>query len=108
MAERERGSRPSSGAGDVLALYRRFGYDPVGLAAGTERFLDDTEALYLGELERLLADVVGVPLAHAGPQDVARLLRAPDYDVGFPGERALPALRATLAGWASTSTPSAT
>jgi len=97
-AERERELTAELGADDVLTLYHRFGYDPVGLSTHTEAFLRDTETLYLGELERMLHDRVGVPLADAGPQDVSRLLRAPEFDAGFPGQRAVPALRETLAG----------
>ena len=39
-----------------------------------------------------------MPLAAAAPPDLARLWRAPEFDPAFAPERALPALRATLAG----------
>jgi hypothetical protein len=45
-----------------------------------------------------LRDRVGVPLAGAAVSDLARLWRAPRFDAAFTPGRALPALRATLAG----------
>jgi hypothetical protein len=96
LAERERELAGDLGADTVRALYERFGYDPAGLATATEAFLDATESLYRRELERMLRQRMGVALEDAGPSDLSRLLRAPEFDAGFPGQRALPALRATL------------
>ena len=39
-----------------------------------------------------------MPLDSAGPQDVSRLWRAPEFDTAFAADRALPALRGTLEG----------
>ncbi len=47
---------------------------------------------------RLRSARSGLSLDAASPADLARLWRAPEFDAGFPPERALPALRATLAG----------
>ncbi len=96
-AERERELTAELGAASVLDLYERFGYRPRPLHEKTGAFLEATEALYLGELERALRARVGVALEDAGPADISRLLRAPEFDAGFPSQRALPALRATLA-----------
>ncbi len=96
VVERERELTAELGAGSVLELYERFGYRPRELHAKTAAFLEATEALYLGELERMLRARVGVALEDAGPADISRLLRAPEFDDGFPSARALPALRATL------------
>jgi hypothetical protein len=96
VVERERELTAELGAGSVLELYERFGYRPRELHAKTDAFLEATEALYLGELERLLRARVGVSLEDAGPADISRLMRAPEFDAGFPSARALPALRATL------------
>jgi hypothetical protein len=98
LAERERVLTSQLGAPTVLSLYERLGFDPAGLAASTDTFLTDTESLYRDELDRQLRSRLGVPLDAAGPSDLARLMRAPEFDAGFPGERALPALRETLAG----------
>jgi hypothetical protein len=96
VAERERELTARLGADSVLDLYTRFGYRPRELHAKTEAFLEQTEALYLAELERALRARVGIDLDQAGPADINRLMRAPEFDPGFPAVRALPALRATL------------
>ena len=98
LAERERVLAAELGAPTVLSLYERLGFDPAGLAARTEAFLADTESLYTDELDRQLRSRLGVSLGEAGPSDLSRLMRAPEFDAGFPGERALPALRETLTG----------
>jgi hypothetical protein len=84
--------------GSVLALYDGFGYAPQKLMAATNAFLDSTDDLYHDHVDRQLRRRLGVPLAEAGPPDLARLWRAPEFDAAFAPERALPALRATLAG----------
>jgi hypothetical protein len=98
MAMRQRDLLPDLGAGTMLELYRRFGYRPQELEEQTNAFLRDTEALYRDEVDRALRRRVGLTLEMAGPQDLARLWRAPEYDQTFPAERAVHALRATLAG----------
>jgi hypothetical protein len=96
--ERERELASELGAPSVRALYERFGYDPAGLAVRTERFISATESLYRRELDRALRERVGIDPAEATAADVARLMRAPGFDAGFPPDRAVPALRATLEG----------
>jgi hypothetical protein len=98
VALRERELTAELGAPSVLQLYERFGFDPAGLRAHTDAFLEETEALYLNELERMLRDRLGVALEEARPPDLTRLFRAPEFDTAFPLDRAVPALRATLAG----------
>jgi hypothetical protein len=85
------------GHASTLAMYKRFGLDPVGLRAQTDAFLEATEGLYRRELERVLRERLGLALADASPADVNRLLRAPELDRAYPSDRAVPALRATLA-----------
>jgi hypothetical protein len=97
VVDRERELTGELGAGSVIDLYEGYGYRPRELHAKTEAFLAGTEGLYLQELERALRSRVGVGLEDAGPADLSRLLRAPEFDAGFPSGRALPALRATLA-----------
>jgi hypothetical protein len=84
--------------GPVLALYDRFEYAPRKLQAATDAFLDATDDLYRHHADLQLRRRLGVPLGDAGPPDLARLWRAPEFDAAFAPERALPALRATLAG----------
>jgi hypothetical protein len=98
VALRERELTTELGASSVLELYERFGFDPAGLRAGTDAFLDRTESLYRRELERQLHDRMGMAVEEAGPADLGRLFRAPEFDAAFPRDRAVPALRATLAG----------
>jgi hypothetical protein len=80
----------------VLGLYEGFGYDPVALSRQTEAFLGETESLYRAVMEPELRRRTGVGLDDATPADVARMFRAPEWDRGFPLDRAVPALRATL------------
>ena len=47
-------------------------------------------------MDARLRQTLGLGLDDASPADLARLWRAPEFDRGFPPERALPALRATL------------
>jgi hypothetical protein len=97
IAERERELTREAGASTVLALYEGFGYDPAGLHAQTQAFLDETEPLYRRRMDALLRERLGMGLDEAAPPDLARLLRAPEFDAGFRPDQALPALRATLA-----------
>jgi hypothetical protein len=86
------------GADSTLALYERFGYAPRTLHAATSAFLRDTDELYRRTLDEELRRRVGVALRDAGPPDLARLWRAPEFDAAFASDRAVPALRATLKG----------
>ena len=81
----------------VLALYESLGWDPRGLGEHTAAFLADTEALYVNTIEPMLEQRLGMRLADTAPCDMGRLWRAPEYDRAFPAERAVPALRETLA-----------
>ena len=91
-AARPGAGRRSWAPDSTLELYEGLDYDPVGLGRQAESFLDETEELYRRELGRALRDRVGVELERAGPQDVSRLWRAPEFDRGFPANEALPAL----------------
>ena len=97
-ADRERELTADLGAATVLELYEGFGYDPVGLERSTSAFLADTEALYRTHIDGALRQRVGLGLDDAAVPDFARLWRAPEFDTGFDSARAVPALRATLAG----------
>jgi hypothetical protein len=82
--------------GSYLDLYSSFGVELEPLASQCDRFLADTEELYVAAFDRLLRARVGVPLEEAHSFDVARLMRAQDWDDAFPADRMLPALDATL------------
>jgi hypothetical protein len=86
------------GSPTLRALYEGFGWDLDGLLAMTEDVIAQTERLHERELDRALRSRVGLPLDAAGPQDVSRLWRAPEFDTAFAADRALPALRGTLEG----------
>ncbi len=98
ITETERALTRDVGADTVLELYTRFGYDPIALHRSTSQLLEDTEDLYRTHMDARLRQTLGLGLDEASPADLARLWRAPEFDRGFPPERALPALRATLAG----------
>jgi hypothetical protein len=97
MAEVRRAATADLGADTYLELYRRFGFPLDELAAQCERFLVDTEDLYVRALDALFRQRVGLPLEEAKRWDVPRLFRANEWDTGFPAEAMLPALEGTLA-----------
>lgn len=97
IAERERQLTAEVGAPTVLALYESVGYDPVSLHRHTQAFLAETEDLYHERADEMLRERLGIGLQDATPPDLVRLFRAPEFDSGFRPERAVPALRATLA-----------
>lgn len=98
ITETERRLTREVGSESVLALYTRYGFDPVGLHAQTTQFLEETEDLYRERMDERLRSTLGLSLDDASPADLARVWRAPEFDRGFPSDRALPALRATLEG----------
>ena len=85
------------GASTYLELYERFGYDLQGLADQCRAFLDSTEELYETSMDRALHEQLGFGLDEAARYDINRMIRSPQWDVGFPGDKMVPALRATLA-----------
>ncbi len=84
-------------ASSYYELHTRFGFRLDELAEQCRELLEATERLYEQEADRLLRKRVGVGLDEAERYDVPRLFRAPHWDDGFPPERMLPALEATLA-----------
>ena len=85
------------GAPTYADLYRGFGFELDALGEQCRELLDETEALYEHAIDGLLRSRVGVPLAEAGPWDLQRVFRAPEWDPQFPADRMLPALQSTLA-----------
>ena len=98
MAEVRRTATGELGAATYRDLYKRFGFPLEELGAQCERFLADTEDLYVRALDRLFRSRVGIPLEEAKRWDVPRLFRASEWDTGFPAQSMLPALEGTLAG----------
>jgi hypothetical protein len=96
--ERLRDGVRELGADTVRELYERFGVPLAALAAQCERFLAETEDVYVSAFDRLLRGRIGLGLDGARRFDLPRALRAPHWDDGFPPDRMLPALEQTLAG----------
>ncbi|MEX0817473.1 MAG: hypothetical protein WD027_08505, partial [Gaiellales bacterium] len=96
--EIRRAAAQALGASTYRDLYVRFGFPLEDLAGQCERFLAETEELYVHALDRLFRSRVGVSLEEAERWDVPRLFRASDWDPGFPAGRMVPALEATLGG----------
>jgi hypothetical protein len=92
-----RSSVPALGAESYVDLHRRFGFELDGLAEQCRALLADTEREYEQSIDDLLRMRVGVGLADAERWDIPRLVRADHWDEGFPRDRMLPALEATLA-----------
>jgi hypothetical protein len=84
------------GAATYLDLYRGFGYALDELAAQCREFLETTARAWENAGDRLLRTRVGVGLGEARRWDLARALRAPEWDASFPSSSMLPALEATL------------
>jgi oligoendopeptidase F len=98
VAETRRETTKQLGAPTYTDLYRRFGFELDALARQCERFLADTEDVFVDALDRLFRERVGISTQDAERWDIARVFRAPGWDHGFPADAMLPALEATLAG----------
>src|SRR6266545_2409625 len=88
IADTRREATVRLGAANYRELYARFGFPLEELRAQCERFLADTEELFVSAFDRLFR--------RRG--DVSRLFRAPEWDSGFPATKMVPALESTLAG----------
>jgi hypothetical protein len=95
--ETVRRALPELGTPSYVELHERFGFDLRGLAAQCRDFLDSTERLYEENLDRATREQLGLSLDETQRWDVQRLIRSPQWDEGFPGDRMVPALKATLA-----------
>jgi hypothetical protein len=98
IAETRREATKRLGAANYRELYARFGFPLEELAAQCERFLAETEGLFVSAFDRLFRRRVGVSLEEARRWDVPRLFRAPEWDSGFPASKMVPALESTLDG----------
>jgi hypothetical protein len=98
IAETRRDAVRRLGAETYRELYTRFGFPLDELAGQSERFLEQTEDLYVAALDQLLRRRVGVSLEDARRWDLPRLFRATEWDSGFSAEAMVPALEATLKG----------
>ena len=98
IAETRREATMRLGAANYRELYARFGFPLEELGAQCERFLAETEELFVSALDRLFRRRVGVSLEEARRWDVPRLFRAPEWDSGFPASKMVPALESTLDG----------
>jgi hypothetical protein len=87
------------GAEDYTDLYRSFGFPLDDLGDQCRAFLDSTEQLWEDAGDRFFRSRVGLGLGEVERYDVARAFRATTWDAGFPADRMIPALEATLADW---------
>src|SRR3954453_22326573 len=74
------------------------GIDLAALEQQTETLLADTEASYEPTVEPELEQNIGMGFGDPRRSDFPAFFRAPSLDAAFPPERAIPALRQTLAG----------
>jgi hypothetical protein len=88
---------PSLGVSDYVELHERFGFRLRELAGQCRAFLDSTEQLYEQTLDRATRELLGLGLADMQRWDLQRMIRSPQWDAGFPADRMVPALKATLA-----------
>ena len=87
------------GAPTYLELYRGFGFRLDDLAAQCQDFLDSTEKLWETEGDKFFRSSIGLGLNEAERWDIGRAFRGTTWDAGFPADRMVPALEATLADW---------
>jgi hypothetical protein len=92
-----RNELPALGVSTYVELYERFGFRLRELAAQCEAFLADTERLYEDTLGRASRELLGLSLDELQRWDLQRMIRSPQWDEGFPGDKMVPALKATLA-----------
>jgi hypothetical protein len=74
------------------------GIDLAALEQQTEALLAATEASFEATVEPELEEHLGIRFDHLRRSDLPRFFRAPSLDAAFPPDRAIPALRQTLAG----------
>lgn len=86
------------GSSGYRALYESFGFELAALERACAELLNETEELYVDRFGELCERRLGVSLDAAERHDIHRLLRAPNWDEGFPASTMLPALEQTLAG----------
>ncbi len=92
-----RGALPPLAASNYAELYERFGFDLRGLGSQCRAFLDETEQLYERTIDRATREILGLSLEETRRWDLQRMIRSPQWDEGFPGDKMVPALKATLA-----------
>ncbi|MFN8185979.1 MAG: hypothetical protein U0R69_02755 [Gaiellales bacterium] len=85
------------GAPTISALYAELGLPLERLRDECAQFLEQTASLHAELFDAVLRARAGVTLAEARPWDVPRVLRSDRWDDGFPADRLLSALEATLA-----------
>jgi hypothetical protein len=95
-AELSHGAARDLGGESYYDLHRRFGFRLAELADQCWELLDSTERVYEETADRLFRERVGVGLDEAERWDTPRLFRAAGWDDGFPQDRMVPALEATL------------
>ena len=94
--EIERRELPALGASSYVHLYEQFGFRLKELATQCEAFLADTERLYEDVLGRAARKQLGLSLDDLARWDLQRMIRSPQWDEGFPADKLVPALKATL------------
>jgi hypothetical protein len=84
------------GTPSYTELYRRFGFELDDLAEQCRAFLASTEQLWERAGDRFFRNRVGLGLGEIKRWDVTRAFRGVAWDTGFPADRMVPALEATL------------
>jgi hypothetical protein len=99
MHERAAAITNELGWESVLELCEELsGIDLAALEQQTDALLADTEANYEPTVEPELQRHLGMGFSELRRCDLPAFFRAPSLDAAFPPERAIPALRETLAG----------
>ena len=99
MHERSAAIAKDLGWTSVLELSQELsGIDLAALEVQTEALLAATEARYEPVVEPELQKHLGFGFGELRRSDIPAFFRAPTLDAAFPPERAIPALRQTLAG----------
>ena len=91
-----RAALPGLGAASYVELHERFGFRLRELAEQCRAFLDSTEELYERTVDGAMRELLGIGLDEAKRWDLQRMIRSPQWDEGFPGDKMVPALKATL------------
>jgi hypothetical protein len=99
MHERAAAITRDLGWGSMLELCEDLsGIDLAALEQQTDALLRETEGTYEPTVEPELQEHLGIGFGELRRADIPAFFRAPTLDAAFPPERAIPALRQTLAG----------
>jgi len=97
--EKLHGTPKELGYANYLALYKDIKeIDFKGLEQLLQKFIKETDSLYIDKMSSILKEKIEVELEEAEKHDISFLFRAKEFDKYFKKEKMVETLRKTLAG----------